>query len=265
MYGEDEIHDDSSYLHKNIQGRDKIMKRRSLHMAVCDDEPEDIVRICDTVRQILKELKYYGKYEFHCFTDSRELYDFASKECFSLIFLDIEMPGMDGFELASKLRQKAPGTHLIFISNYEQFVFDSYEYAPFWFIRKSFLQHDMYRAMCRYMKLLFELHITYRVRDKSGFKELRIKDILYVESEKHTLSFRTVQGAVLKKHGSLRDVEKELEPYGFLRVHKSYLVNIHHIEQVETQDVLLCGNIRVAMGRDREKRIHEAMIRYGKE
>ena len=75
----------------------------------------------------------------------------------------------------------------------------------------------------------------------------------------------TVRGAFLKKYGSLREVEKELEPYGFLRVHKSYLVNMRYIEQVETQDVLLCGNVRVAMGRDRAKRIHEAMIRYGKE
>ncbi len=241
------------------------MKKRRLHMAVCDDEPEDVVRICDAAEKVLEKLDYHGEYEFHCFTDSRELYDSAAEGCFSLVFLDIEMPEMDGFELASKLRQKASGTRLIFISNYEQFVFDSYEYAPFWFIRKSFLQHDMYRAMCRYMKLLLELRVTYRIRDESGFREVRIKDILYVESEKHTLTFRTVRGAFLKKYGSLREVEKELEPYGFLRVHKSYLVNMRYIEQVETQDVLLCGNVRVAMGRDRAKRIHEAMIRYGKE
>lgn len=231
------------------------MSQRTLLMAVCDDEPEDIVQICEAMQKTMERLKYYGKYEFRRFADSGELYAAGLKDCFSLVFLDIEMPGMDGFELASKLGKEMPGTRLIFISNYDSYVFESYEYAPFWFIRKSALEHDMYRAMRRYMQCLSESRITYKVKDGAGFKEVYIKDILYVESAVHTLMFRTVHGVILKKYGSLKTVEKELAPYGFLRVYKSYLVNMCHIRQVETQDVLLSGDVRVAMGRDRRKSI----------
>lgn len=234
------------------------MGKERLYMAVCDDEPGDIRQIQKMIQKTMEKLGYYGEYELQSFSKGNELYEAVKREPFSLVFLDIEMPETDGFQLASKLCAEAPEMHLIFISNYEHFVFDAYEYAPFWFIRKAALEQDMYRAMYRYMQLTSDSRITYKVKDGMGFKEISIKDILYVECEEHTLTFRTVQGL------SLKEVERELAPYGFLRIHKSCLANQRHIKQVEKQDVLFSGEIRVALGRDRRKSIREAMLKYRK-
>lgn len=233
-------------------------------MAVCDDEPKDMEQIQKTMQKIMERLEFHEEFELRSFVKGSELYEAAIREPFSLIFLDIEMPEMDGFQLASKLCADVPGIRLIFISHYEHFVFEAYEYAPFWFIRKAALEQDLYRAMYRYKQLTSESRITYKVKDGMGFREINIKDILYVESEKHTLIFRTVQGLKLRKYGSLKEVEKELEPYGFLRIHKSCLANQRYIKQVEKQDVLFFGDIRVALGRDRRKSIQEAMFQYRK-
>lgn len=241
------------------------MSQKQLYMAICDDEPNDIEQIQKAIQRALDKIEYHEEYGFQSFTKGSELREAVIKEQFSLVFLDVEMPEMDGFELASKLYMDMPGIHLIFVSNHEHFVFDAYEYAPFWFVRKSSLEQDMYRALERYIQLTSGLRITYKVKDKKGYKEVNIKDILCVESTKHTLTFRTVQGLNLKKYGSLKIVENELESYGFLRIHKSCLVNQRHVQRVEKQDVLLSGDIRVAMGRDRRKDVCEAMIRYEKE
>ncbi len=242
-----------------------MMRRDRLYMAVCDDEPEDVERIQKTMQKVMERLEYQEAFEFRSFTKGSELYEAAVREPFSLVFLDIEMPKMNGFQLASKLCADVPGIRLIFISRYEHFAFDAYEYAPFWFIRKSELEYDMYRAMYRYKQFVLDSMLTYKVKDEMGFKEIYIKDILYIESVEHTLLFRTVQGLCLKKYGSLKEVEKELASCGFLRIHKSCLANQRHIKQVEKQDVLFDGGIRMALGRDRRKSIKEAMLQYRKE
>lgn len=240
------------------------MERKQLCMAVCDDRPEDVERVQEAMENTMKKMGYQEAYELHGFTEGNELYEAALEERFHLVFLDVEMPGMDGFGLASKLSMQVPGTCLIFISNYEHFVFDSYEYAPLWFIRKSALEQDMYRAMYKYMQQASWMRLTCRLKDGHTFKEVNIGDILYVEYMKHTLIFRTVQGLCLKKYGSLRSLEEDLAPYGFLRVHKNYLVNQRYVQKIERQEVLLYGDLRVEMGRDRKKMVCQIMHRYGK-
>lgn len=85
------------------------MERKQLCMAVCDDQPEDMERIQEAVQRTMETLGYKDTYEVHCFATGSGLYEAARKGQFHLVFLDIEMPGMDGFELASRLRLDAPG------------------------------------------------------------------------------------------------------------------------------------------------------------
>jgi len=239
------------------------MRQKRLYVAVCDDEPGDMEQILRTMREVMEKLEYQVELEFRSFTEGSALYESAMREPFSLVFLDVEMPQMNGFQLASKLCADVPGIKLIFVSRHEHFVFRAYEYAPFWFIRKSELEYDMYRAMYRYKQQVLKL--TYKIRDGMGFKEIHIKDILYIESEGHKLTFWIVQGLCLKKYGSLKEVEKELASCGFIRIHKSCLANQRHIIQVEKQDVLFSGGVRMALGRDRRKEVERAMLQYRKE
>ena len=60
---------------------------------------------------------------------------------------------MDGFELAAKLCMNQPQVGLVFVSAHESFVFDAMEYSPLWFVRKGYLERDMFRGLRKYLQM----------------------------------------------------------------------------------------------------------------
>lgn len=240
------------------------MMQEKLYFAVCDDDPEALAQICEALRNTLQRLGYQKSCVLRKFTNGTELYEATVKERFHLIFLDIEMPDLDGFKLAEKLYLTASESHLIFVSCHEDFVFDIFEYTPLAFVRKSALKKDLHRAMYQYFRSISCLQLSIRLKDGYGDKEIFIKDILYVECEGHHLTYVTIQGLNLETYGTLKAVEDELTRYDFLRVHKSFLVNQKYIESVGKREVLLVGGRCVDMGKDRKKEVQIAMLQYEK-
>ncbi len=173
------------------------------------------------------------------------------QEKFDLLFLDIEMPGLDGFGLARRICSGKTDICLIFVSAHESFVFDSQEYMPFWFVRKGMLQRDLSLAMEKY----------YRLKDGAGYQELPV----YIECKGHLLEIHRQDGKICKQYGSLKAMEEELSKHHFLRVHKSYLVNQEYIEEIGKREVRLADGTLLEMGRDRRKSLRDAMSRYERE
>lgn len=238
------------------------MMQEKLYLAVCDDEPEALAQICEALRKALHRVEYRTSCALRKFTSGMALYEAAVKERFHLIFLDVEMPNVNGFQLAEKLHLMASDAHIVFVSGYEDFVYDIFEHAPLAFVRKSMLDYDVYRAIYQYVQRTSYLQLSVRLKDGFGDKELFIKDILYVECEGHHLTYVTVHGVVLEAYGTLKAVEDELAIYDFLRVHKSYLVNQRYVESVGKREILLAGGRCVDMGKDRRKGVQAAMLQY---
>lgn len=243
------------------------MEKEELRIAVCDDSQEELLQIQEAVINTLDKLERSVSPVFRLYADSRKLYADGEKEkeSFQMVFLDIEMPGMDGFHLAEKLHLQMPQTALFFVSSHENLVFDSQLYTPLWFVRKGMLKKDMFRALSRYFTATESRRISYKVKSGFGHRELYLKEILYVECVGHELDFVTVSGLHLKVYGSLKAVEEDLSSCGFLRIHKSFLVNQSYVESVEKKDVVLKNGIIVEMGRDRRRDVEAAMLRYRKD
>ena len=94
------------------------------------------------------------------------------EEAFDLLLLDIEMLDLDGFKLAEKICMNPHSFYLIFVSAHESFVFDASEYMPLWFVRKSNLEWDMFRAVRKYMQIASCVRVNYRIREGFGFRKL---------------------------------------------------------------------------------------------
>ncbi len=125
------------------------MKAGNLEIGICDDSPEDLKRIQEAFRRSVKKL---GEKDIslHLYSNGKSLYKDSRNQKFSLVFLDWEMPEMDGFDLAGRLYIENPELKVVFVSNYENIVFDAYEYTPLWFVRKSMLERDMTKALQKY-------------------------------------------------------------------------------------------------------------------
>lgn len=237
------------------------MKR--LEIGICDDEPQDLERIRSTLCHCMDVLGEKDA-RVHLFRQAGELSEAIQRRTFDLIFLDVMMPEWSGFDLASQLGPKRDETQVVFVSNHESMVFESYDYTPLWFIRKSMLEKDMLRALMKFGRVTASKKISYRIKEGFKSREVLLDDLMYIECEKHTLKMRTSDGNTYPVYGSLRPVEEELGKYGFIRIHKNYLVNLRYVKEVGKMNVRLRDSTELDMGRARRKGVEEALERYGR-
>lgn len=234
------------------------MAEHTISIGICDDDENDLRQIEMILREGFQKLNVSVKPGFRRFLTGDELYRAGCQEVFDLLFLDIEMPGTNGFQLAKQIHMRNPKTGIIFVSAHESLVFESQEYCPVWFVRKRELERDSFLALRKYLGTVLPEEEFYT----AGSNLCRFRDILYVESMGHMLRFIKTNGQIFQQYGSLKATEATLSGRGFLRTHKSYLVNQRYIEEIGRRDIRLTDGTVLEMGRDRRKALLEAMSRY---
>lgn len=241
------------------------MEKRECRAGICDDKQEDIGLIEDALRKGIKRTGQTVSLIVRHFQNGADLYAATRRENFDLIFLDIEMPEMDGFELAEKLCMDCPQICLVFVSVHESFVFDAQKYSPLWFVRKGDLEWDMFKMLKKYLQMTAFMEVSYRLKEGFGFREIPVRDIVYIEGSGHSLAIKKTDGGWLRKYGSLKSMEEELEGCCFLRVHKNYIVNQKYVREVGNREIYLLDGSVLEMGRDRKNAVREAMRQYDRE
>ena len=104
-----------------------------LNIAICDDEKLFLQFLQKSLNEIFRELSIVAS--IHCFSNSSDMLTHHNN--FDIVFLDIDMPQLSGFDSAEKLRAKSLDTYIIFVSSKHELVYKSFEYTPFYFICKT--------------------------------------------------------------------------------------------------------------------------------
>ena len=227
-----------------------------LTIAVCDDNPQFAHQLTARLRElcahILPErvecritaafssgeevLRYLRQ------SSGEEVLRYLRQSSIHILFLDIDMPGMGGFELASDLRSRAPDTVIIFVSAYDDFVYSSFEYAPFRFLRKSHLEEELPVTLQKVVEKCMMDSETVTVHTLDGELTLRVRDILYLEGEGNYYTVRTSDGEAFRCRSTLSAAEELVAGYDFFRIHQGYLVNLEHIRAVGDDGALRMDN-----------------------
>lgn len=171
---------------------------------------------------------------------------------YDIIYLDIEMNHGDGITTAETIRKKDENVLLVFVSGYEKYMMELFRLDVLAFVKKPleetrfekiFLDADQ---RIRKRRLYFTWHYK-----KAEYKTLCM-DILYFESCGRRITIHLKNGDPESFNGKLGDVEKELNhgKIPFLRIHKSYLVNFHHIKARAKTEVILTDGNRLPVSRE---------------
>lgn len=123
-----------------------------VNIAVCDDNIAVLYYLENEIKKNMADLRKV--YTLNKFSNPLHLKSMARMEEINLIFLDIEMPEINGFDLAKELRQNIRKPHIVFVSSHESRVFESFEYKPLWFMRKSQIEDELPRK-CSYGSNIF--------------------------------------------------------------------------------------------------------------
>lgn len=223
-----------------------------MRVAICDDDLKFIKSFQNRLEKILRQLNV--EYEINCYCNGRDF--FKELESFDAVFLDIDMPEMGGMEIAEYINQNHP-MPILFLTAYNELVYSSIQFQPFRFIRKDHMDFELEEAVSALHK-----HILIQFQKQpiclhtpDGDLAMSIKDIKYAEIYGHWIKIHTRVGSFFYCYGSLKEFEKQWEKYGFVRTHKSYLINGHYIYSIQKDTVIMDGGEKVILSRNRAQNV----------
>lgn len=180
---------------------------------------------------------------------------------FDIIFMDIQMPYINGLEGAEKLRKIDSETLLIFTTNLGHLAVKGYGVNAFDFLVKPI----HYESFCLKLDRAVH-HLSMRSGKKIIFTSagttmcLNIAAIYYVEVSDHQLIYHT-ETESYPSYGTMKKVREQLEPFGFCLCNNCYLVNLHFVSQVKNH-IVFVGNSELQISHPRRKAFLEALNNY---
>lgn len=222
-----------------------------IRAAICDDERDMLDRLCE---RILTEARPRNiEISIEGFISGEELLKAHKENAFDAVFLDIDMPRINGFDIAEKLNHsnKDGSTLIVFVTSHDELVYSSLKFRPFRFIRKSYLKSELPEVLSAVNSEISKRNAGRKIpfRTKSGEVFIDAAAIEYIEIYGHTLRVCVSGGEFTECYGSLSALEEQLSQFDFVRAHKSYLVNLKYIFSIEKTQIILDDKTAVPLSR----------------
>lgn len=208
-----------------------------MNIAICDDS---IAFLQDFEHAILHHCTIAG-WQVSCstFSSSQSIMNSDLSQT-DVLFLDVHMPGQNGIMTAQLLRQRYPELIIVFVTNLIDYAMDGYVVGAFRYLLKENLSTALLPCLSAIHAKLAESSGTIRVHAEDGYREILLRSILYLEGTPHRkVILHLVSGRTLECTGRLSDYESKLADKGFLRLQKSFLANITHIQSIRSYQAVL--------------------------
>jgi DNA-binding LytR/AlgR family response regulator len=223
------------------------------------------IAVCDDENKIVEEITSYIKKDFPVSEvrtySNGESFLAASEERPEVLLLDIDMPGINGMEVAAALTREKVSTLIVFVTAHDELVYDSFKYHPFAFVRKKFLEEELKTVLSDCEKQLVSRNKNFVFQNASKLVTLSQSDILYFEGQANYLAIHTTSDEY-KMRSTMAGVEKELEDSDFLRIHKGFLVNLEHIRVLKTEELELDNGTVLPIGKSYSEAAKKSILKY---
>lgn len=227
------------------------------------------IAIVEDEKNISQELKNYVKEIFEknnfdicisCFENAKSFIDLFSSN-YDLIFMDINMPIMDGMTAAREIRKTDDKVMIVFVTSLAQYAIKGYEVNAFDFILKPISYNSFSLKLRRVIDYFKKNNDSYLlVKNKITATKIKTSDIKYIEVINHSLIYHTINGNLVAT-GSLKKVKDELMDLPFEFCNQCYLVNLKYVEKIEDFTVYVDGT-KLQISHPRHKAFLHALNNY---
>lgn len=219
---------------------------KTVKIAICDD---DVV-----LRELLRQ-----KIETHCknvgvicrifdFDSGDRLLSLSTENIPDILFLDIQMPGRNGMEIARDLRKKKEDMILIFVTALSEYVYEAFDVNAFHYLVKPFEDEKLYQVLNKALQQCEKLTEYIKSDQKISPQAILVKrrglstrilltDIVYAEVFNRKIMLHTLNDDI-EYYGKLTDLSEQIGT-DFYRTHRAYLVNLKYVEKYNTTTIWL--------------------------
>lgn len=222
---------------------------------MCDDQEYILVQLKELLHEILK--KKNCQYIIEAFSSAEEL--ISKNEYYDAIFLDIEMPGMDGIQAGELIRQRNTECKIIMATSAIERYKEAFHIRAFRFVTKPFVTEEIREALDAVLSLKrdddsIELYYQ-RVLCK-----VKLKDIQYIQAYNGYSEFM-VGNRIFRKEISLNNIEEQLDMQFFSRIHRQYIVNMRWITSYDNGEVRI-GKQVIHVSKRKRKEFEQEYIEF---
>ncbi|MCR5608358.1 MAG: LytTR family DNA-binding domain-containing protein [Lachnospiraceae bacterium] len=215
-------------------------------VGICDDE----AYIRDGIKNILMNYAYSTGEEHYIvpFTCGEEIFMFNGH--IDLLFLDIEMTNSNGIDVMHSLLMSNKVWRIVFVSSHDEFVMDVFGVKTLAFVKKPFRDTDIIKWF-KVVESELNQDFTITIEEAQTKRLIKASDIIYIESNGNYTDLYLRDERIITRR-ALNKWEEILQKGDFLRIQKSYLVNMNYIEKINS-DVILKDGTMLAIGRSYKK------------
>lgn len=227
-----------------------------MRIAICDDE--EIYRI--ELKSCLNKLLIDTDYDINTFSDGMILLN-RFEECpFDIVFLDIEMPEIDGITLARKLRSASDSVFIVFLTSHIEYALEGYEVNALRYLTKP-ADPNKVKEIIRYVQ--DKQNSAHQIIIKSEGEDILIdiNDIIYMESMDKNVRIVTSKEEYTTRY-NLSDYEEQLKNFGFFRIHRGYLISLNKVKRIVKNDIIMDNDISLPVSRNNLKNLKDTLYAY---
>ena len=234
-----------------------------INILICDDNKESLLQINKNINNIIAD-NNFSDFEFNVlsFSNSKSALEFCSQHKADIAFLDIDMPDISGFDIAEFIHTRNTDVLIVFVTNYENYVFSSLRYRPLRFIRKSHLDSELNEAMNAAFHEILCKNQFLRLGNKYSGEKIYFSDIFYIENKKNYVEIVCNDDKKYMHRVTMYELENDLKYFDFLRVHAGFLVNMKHIRKLFKETVFMSNGDEISISKRLSAQAHKIYYEY---
>lgn len=234
-----------------------------MKIAICDDEVAQLQSVKEDVEIWCKN--HLSSFTILTFQSAEQLWmSMENSEQIDIYLLDIQMEGMNGMELAQKIRSTNEHSVILFISGVSDYVYDGFNVKALNYLLKPVKQEHLFASLHKAVEMLCEEEKVICLTIGKETRRLSLDKIIYIESFAHYVDIHYGSESLHCKM-NLSQLEKQLPPDLFMQAHRSFIVNVIYVNGIQKKELRLKNGQSIPIARGRWEEVNEKFITFHKQ
>ena len=245
--------------------RGRETREMTMRIVIVDDDMDFSKKVERSIHNFFEEINeavFVRRYS----EGSVLLNELAANGNYDIYLLDVKLPGINGLDLAQRIKNNETDADIIFISAYARYAVPSYKIRAYYYILKEEYKVEIPVVLKRiWQERLNEAEDYYVIQNTAYGKRIRLDDIMYLMREKKYVVFYCIDGSKYKERGSLGEVYCKLSHDRFVYINRGYIINLKHVSSWDGDVVRLRNNDTLIASRRMSMAFKDALARYWRE